>query len=347
MILNEKFLSVYEELSELNEAKADVEKLIAFAGKDLANRFLLIKDRLKAPENDLYYWIKNKTVDELEQTVFNIENTKSATRVKKDIADEGAKLVSESEHWKIYYITTFEAAQKYGKDTKWCITGINDYGDKYWNQYTDKNIKFYFAIAKQDYNARGTNSKFAFAVYPINIIELYNQQDNQVPLEAIPYHDEIQIPDIDLSKVIIEANCDNCGAPLESYDIFPNPEGIPYCEDCFYADYDYCDMCEEPFHQRNLMPTVRYLDMYYCPSCLKKHVETSEGILDKFYALAQNKIPFTNIDSNTLNTIIKAWFEAKTQHEIRFDAKSKAYIENLFKTNAEAAGINFDHSLFN
>ena len=35
----------------------------------------LIKNKLKTPENDLYYWIKNKTPDELEQTINNIENT--------------------------------------------------------------------------------------------------------------------------------------------------------------------------------------------------------------------------------------------------------------------------------
>lgn len=55
MFLNEEFMQIYEELTELNEAKADTQKLIDFAGEDLANRFLAVKNRLKAPENDLYY----------------------------------------------------------------------------------------------------------------------------------------------------------------------------------------------------------------------------------------------------------------------------------------------------
>jgi hypothetical protein len=54
------FIKLYEKLSAINEvtlteAKADTQKLITFAGKDLADRFLKIKHRLKTPENDLYY----------------------------------------------------------------------------------------------------------------------------------------------------------------------------------------------------------------------------------------------------------------------------------------------------
>jgi hypothetical protein len=194
MFLNEEFLKLWEELSQLNEAKADTEKLIAFAGEDLANRFLAVKNRLKAPKNDLYYWIKYKTTDELEQAVASIENTKSNTKTKKEIADNGAELVYESEHWKIYHITTFEASKKYGRDSKWCITGAgaeNGYQDTYWKDYTNRGITFYFLITKGEYNARGTDSKFAVAVYPDNTYEAFNQQDTGLPLENIPYYDEI------------------------------------------------------------------------------------------------------------------------------------------------------------
>ena len=77
MRLFEEF-KLYENMwDSLTEAKADTQRLIDFAGEELANRFLAIKSRLKYPENDLYYWIKNKTIDELEQAVYNIENTKS------------------------------------------------------------------------------------------------------------------------------------------------------------------------------------------------------------------------------------------------------------------------------
>ena len=85
MFLNEEFLEIYEELSELNEAKADTQKLIDFAGEDLANRFLAIKNSLKGAEKDLYYWIKNKTVDELKQTVISAESAKANKQIAKEI----------------------------------------------------------------------------------------------------------------------------------------------------------------------------------------------------------------------------------------------------------------------
>jgi hypothetical protein len=173
----------------LTEAKADTQHLIDFAGEDIANRYLAIKNKLKAPENDLYYWIKNKTPEDLAQFITGIEGSKSKTQIKKDIADQGAELVCDTEHWKVYHITTFEASQKYGRDSQWCITGVNNYGDQYWRDYTSRGVKFYFAIAKQNYDPRGTDSKFAFAVYPAeldNNIELFDQQDNRAELEEIP-----------------------------------------------------------------------------------------------------------------------------------------------------------------
>lgn len=180
--------------TELTEAKADTERLVAFAGEDLANRFLAVKNRLKTPENDLYYWIKNKTPEELATFLNTIEQSKSVTQTKKDIADQGAELVCSSEHWKVYHITTFEASQKYGRDSKWCITGVGGYGDKYWKDYISNGIKFYFLITKGKYNPRGRDSKFAIAVYPNKNCEVFDQGDGKVALNQIPYFDEIDYP---------------------------------------------------------------------------------------------------------------------------------------------------------
>ena len=175
MFLNKDFLNLYEEFSEINESKADTLKLVNFAGEDLANRFLAVKNRLTAPENDLYYWIKNKTPEELESAISSLENTRTKTQVKKELSEVGAELVDETEHWKVYHITTFEAAQKYGRDTKWCITGIDGYGDKYWKEYTeDAGVNFYFLITKGAYDPRGTDSKFALALYSHELGEVFN-----------------------------------------------------------------------------------------------------------------------------------------------------------------------------
>jgi len=231
---------LWEEFSDpLTEAKADTQKLIDFAGEDLANRFLAIKNKLKAPDNDLYYWIKNKTVGELAQTVSNIENTKSNTQIKKETAEQGAELVCETNHWKVYHITTYEAAQVYGRDTHWCITGINEWGDKYWKEYKEKGVDFYFFITKGEYNPRGYDSKYALAVYPDKkSYEAFDQKDGQVILEDIKGIYEVQIPGININALESKGDhCCRCG------DFVPEYEGHRTGFGC------YCDYCWDDLYK--------------------------------------------------------------------------------------------------
>ena len=249
MFLNEGFIKLYEELDSLTEAKADTQKLIDFAGEDLANRFLAVKSRLKSPENDLYYWIKNKSVEELEQAVSELENTKSKNQMTKDLADQGAELICDSEHWLVYHITTFEAAQKYGRDSRWCITGINDWGDRYWNDYRSHNIEFYFFITKQNYDPRGEDSKFALAYYPDGHGEIFDQRDNQISsIEEIPYYEEIEINGFDLEDLDIQGNyyyCCCCDTELDEDSCYVDDSGDIYCETCFDERFFNCYHCNE------------------------------------------------------------------------------------------------------
>jgi hypothetical protein len=230
MFLSEDFRQLWEELNELNEAKADTERLVAFAGQELADKFLSLKSKLKAPENDLYYWIKKKTPEELESFLAELESTKSKTQIKKDLADQGAELVCESEHWKVYHITTYEAAQAYGRDTHWCITGINEWGDRYWREYKEKGVDFYFFITKGEYNPRGYDSKFALALYPDNkTCEVFNQKDGQVSLLDIKHIYEVKLPGIDwddLDDQIVE--CQRCGEQISR-----SEEQDGYCVYCY------------------------------------------------------------------------------------------------------------------
>ena len=259
MFLNKEFLKLYEELSILNEAKADTKKLIDFAGEDLANRFMAVKNRLKYPENDLYYWIKNKSVGELEAVVSNLENTKSKRQAERELTDIGATLVAENAYWKVYHITTFEAAQTYGRDTQWCITGINGYGNKYWKEYTDKGITFYFYITKGKYNPRGTDSKFALTVIPARrdaewdhdvYYKIYNQQDqlvNEIPnaadipgvvnFEEIKHQEEIEKQRFHRQQIAaltaVDRNtCQECGE-IDNFSFeIHNGIGIRICNSC-------------------------------------------------------------------------------------------------------------------
>jgi hypothetical protein len=242
---------LYENLWELTEAKADTQRLIDFAGEDLATRFLQVKNKLKAPENDLYYWIKNKTADELEQAIIEAEAYKSNRQLAKDARINGAKLVCETAHWKVYHITTFEASQQLGRDTQWCITGINDWGDRYWNEYTSQGINFYFLITKGTYDPRGTDSKFAIADYSkvnkkaLNIpfepsCEIYNQQDTRVSLKAIPYVEEVNIPGVDLKTEL--RRCSFCRTYCPEGTAHYT-SGLVYCKQCFEKHFFYCNSC--------------------------------------------------------------------------------------------------------
>ena len=276
MKLYEEF-RLYETLWEepLTEAKADTQKLVDFAGQELADRFLAIKSKLKAPENDLYYWIKNKSVLELKLAIIAAEQSKSKTRLKKDIADDGAELVADTPHWKIYHITSFEASQKYGRDTTWCITGVDDYGDAYWKKYTNQGINFYFLITKGSYNPRGTDCKFAIAHYPSDVgldnlltnYEVYNQIDELVNgIEQIPYWEEIKIPGVDLyRKVVIK--CINCKKVLEPGEEIKTQEDLYYCKDCFDKECFICASCGKVAYKDLCFDDLGKL---YCLSCERK-----------------------------------------------------------------------------
>ena len=256
-----------DEVGLLTEAKADTQKLIDFAGKELADRFIAVRARLKTPENDLYYWIKNKTVRELEQAVLTAENSKSKTQQKKE-TERGAELVCETDHWKVYHITTYEAAQKYGRDSKWCITGVNNYGDRYWKSYTSQGVKFYFLITKGEYDPRGYDSKFALALYPDRrTLRVFNQQDSNVNFSEIPYSDAISIPDIDLNELTDGHYCENCGDDLLEGDEWIGPDGSTYCDACFHERFALCDYCQEYFDHDDMkeLPNSEYV----CNSCFK------------------------------------------------------------------------------
>ena len=268
MISND-FIKLYEELSELNEAKEDIQRLVDFAGQELADRFLAVKPKLKAPENDLYYWIKKHSVEELESAVVAAENSVSKTQTKTDIADAGAKLVCDTAHWKVYEITTFEASQKYGRDTQWCITGVNDLGDEFWNRYTDRGIEFYFLITKGKYDPRGEDSKIAIAVYPSKLeIEVFNQKDTPITVADIPYHEELKIPGLDLEAIGNTVHCSRCRKAMSPEDAVPGPSNYPYCHTCFNTEFYKCATCGE----------VHYLDLYFFedPDC-NKYCSECEG----------------------------------------------------------------------
>lgn len=308
MFLNEAFLKIYEELSELNEAKADTQRLIDFAGEDLANRFLAVKNKLKAPENDLYYWIKNTTPDEFEAYLTKVEQTQSKTQIKK-VADQGAELVCSSEHWNVYHITTFAAAQKYGRDSKWCITGINNWGDKYWKEYKGAGMDFYFLITKGEYDPRGKDSKIAIAVNTERgLCEVFNQQDTQIPLSKIPYIEEVTLPTTNLTDLFNKVQCFECRDIIEEPDIYYGPHEECYCKDCFDYNFYKCKNCGSIEYSYIASFEDEHGDKF-CSDCFdinarsKKHQQISATIesLEAFAYELYSKAPYRRFTGVTID----------------------------------------------
>ena len=260
--MKSEFIELYEELSQLTEAKQDTINFKNWlrskgnsesAADNYTKRFDVIKSLLKSPENDYYYWIKNKDPKELFDIINDTERVAEVKRTRKQEIAEGAKLVNETEHWKIYHITNFDASQYYGRDSRWCITGIGSYGDTYWKDYTRKGYSFYFLITKQDYDPRGENSKFAIAIHKeAECYQVFNQQDSEVELDDIPYYTEIKIPGIsDLSNYenIEPKFCVDCEEYIpDGYECWGR-EGEIYCEDCWHEHYFYCTYCGDMFSQ--------------------------------------------------------------------------------------------------
>lgn len=278
--MKSEFLKLYESLTFLNESKQDTlnfkhwllkKGTTESAADEWVKRFDGIKKYLKAPENDYYFWIKKANVADFYEVVNDTERYLEVKRTKKAEIADGAELINETEHWKIYHITNFEASQYYGRDSKWCITGVGSYGDRYWKDYTRRGYEFYFIIAKEDYDPRGSESKFAFAILKdVEYYQVFDQQDSETNLEDIPYYEEIKIPGIDLDYYTNGEPffCDGCGDAIsgDGDDTYCSPDGSHYyCIDCWDEHYFYCQNCGEAYSWDEAYTGAD--DYNYCYGC--------------------------------------------------------------------------------
>jgi hypothetical protein len=143
-----------EELeSLLLEGKRDQEILNNFLGDDYYNKFQIIKNKIKDPEYKDIYKIIKKDPDDVKSYIDTIQSSSDKRREDK----KGAQLLYEDDDWKVYRITTYPAAQLYGKNTKWCITGRypgeEGRGEEYFNEYIEDNDLdggYYFYLNEKD-----------------------------------------------------------------------------------------------------------------------------------------------------------------------------------------------------
>lgn len=133
----------------LFEGKQDQENLLNFLGQDYYDKYNLIKNKIQDPEYKDIYKLMKKDPSEVEDYIDDFQSNMDLMRD----AKKGARLIYDKNGWKVYRITTYEAAVYYGRGTKWCITGNyagqKERGKEYFDSYIkDDNLDggYYFYI---------------------------------------------------------------------------------------------------------------------------------------------------------------------------------------------------------
>lgn len=136
------------------EGKKDQEILRDFLGDEYYDKFTSVKAKIKDPDYKDIYKLVKKDPDEVKSYIDSIKSNRDSRKADKS---SGASLIYSDADWSVYRITSYKAAQLYGKGTKWCITGhYNGYeekGEEFFNTYIrlyKLDGGYYFFISKKD-----------------------------------------------------------------------------------------------------------------------------------------------------------------------------------------------------
>ena len=149
--------------------------------KDYIRQFKELRDKnvITGKERDIGFWM-NKEFNDFKKIVDMKSNEYDIKKAYKEKSND-ATLVFENDNVYIFLINSHEAAMKYGKGTKWCITesdGMN------WNEYYyNYECTFYFVISKIE-PPDNPWYKIAVTVYPSEDLEIYDAKDNLIKEEG-------------------------------------------------------------------------------------------------------------------------------------------------------------------
>lgn len=134
------------------ESKKDLDDLKAYLGDALFDDYMKIRDKISDPNFKDFSKLKKMDKKDVQDFVTSFQ---SKSDKKKADKKEGAEKIFENPDWVVYKITTYPAAQLYGKNTKWCITGRypghEDKGEGYFQDYINARHLdggYYFFIDK-------------------------------------------------------------------------------------------------------------------------------------------------------------------------------------------------------
>jgi FOG: Ankyrin repeat len=190
------------------ESKKDLDDLKNYLGDDLFDRYMQIRDRIPKSMN-LYkdfQSLKEMPVYDVEDFVSNFKSNAERRKTSKS----GAKSIYEDDDWKVYKITTYDAAKYYGKGTRWCITGNYEghehLGEKYFNDYIkEKRLDggYYFYI-----NKNNPNLKFCILQnVGGKVLSIWDSEDSNLgsTLGDVKKFNLPKVPGINLSNYSIDA----------------------------------------------------------------------------------------------------------------------------------------------
>ena len=245
------------------ESKKDLDDLKAYLGDKLFDDYMKIRDRIPKDQNEFKDFSKLKKMDKKDIQDF-IDNFKSKSDKKKSDKTEGAEKLYEDSDWIVYRITSYPAAQLYGKGTKWCITGrypgYEKRGQRYFDEYIeDNNLDggYYFYLNKKDpsekYCILQTKDKDIHSIWDASDT---NRGRSKYTLDIeLPYVKEVNLKkgylDYSLDKAIRENDFDwikkkikdgtiDINKSLNVYgDTLLNQYSIDYTE--YYFDSSYFD----------------------------------------------------------------------------------------------------------
>lgn len=133
---------------------------------------LLNKGILPSDKRDINRY---KTPEEIYDIVKRYEQTKTKGEIVRDIKRKDAEKVFENDKVIVVKPKSKEASCFYGKGTKWCTAASSSY-NYFDNYYLDKMVNLYYVLVK------GSNEKYAVAVHPDGKKEVFDAEDNSLPL---------------------------------------------------------------------------------------------------------------------------------------------------------------------
>ena len=132
---------------------------------------------------------KYLNIKELENLVKEI-NYNKIKNIRDDIDDTLSPIIYENDEYVLFRPENKDACVSLGRGTQWCIT-MKD--SDYYEEYTDRNVIFYFLIRKNRKN--NDRDKLAFAIgrdddNKLDDIEIYDQQDNLIDRGSLSSEEE-------------------------------------------------------------------------------------------------------------------------------------------------------------